>query len=98
TLDWDWGVSVTEGNPHIFEAAGTYTVTLTVTDIEGLNNADWKTIAIEPRDALIDITPYLTAATTIVILSGVGVYLIRNRKSKKSPKQIKGKSPSARTR
>jgi len=79
---------------HQFLASRIYNVTLTVTDIEGLSNANWETITVEPRDALMDITPYLIAAAAIVILSGVGVYLIRTRRGKKSPKQLKGKSLS----
>ncbi len=52
TWAWDWGDGTAQGNTeqatHVFESAGTFTVTLTVTDSGGLTSSTSKTIVVDP--------------------------------------------------
>ena len=50
--DWDWGDGTAHGTTeqanHVFESAGTFTVTLTVTDAGGLSSSAAATIQVNP--------------------------------------------------
>ncbi len=50
--DWDWGDGTAHGTTeqanHVFESAGTFTITLTVTDAGGLSSAATATIQVDP--------------------------------------------------
>jgi len=67
---------------HCYSTPQTYNVTLTVTDIDGLNSAVLKTITIEPAVAAVplDVTPYAIAIVALVIVAAAGVYFIKIRK------------------
>ena len=67
---------------HHYSIQGTYNVTLTITDIDGLNNTRWKTITIEPTLAVAptDIAPYAIAAVAVAILATLTIYLVKIRK------------------
>lgn len=61
---WNFGDSniTTTENPvttHVYTSHGTYNVTLTVEDDEGLNNTTWQLVEVLRHDvAVIDVTPY----------------------------------------
>jgi PKD repeat protein len=67
---------------HCYSTPQTYNVTLTVTDIDGLNSAVLKTITIEPAVAAVplDVTPYAIAIVALVIVAAAGIYFIKIRK------------------
>jgi PKD repeat protein len=87
TWDFDDGNITTANNSiltHQFPERKTYTVTLTVTDIEGLNNTNSETIAV--GKAPTDLTPYILAAVAVVIIAIVVIYLVKVRKPTKDQK------------
>ena len=62
------GTSLTETDAlttHVYTEDGTYDVTLTVTDDDGLTNSAWKTITVSPIHdvAVISVTPLSTEVT-----------------------------------
>jgi PKD repeat protein len=67
---------------HYYSTPQTHNVTLTVTDIDGLNSTTWKTITIEPAVAAvpIDVTPYAIAIAALAIVAAAAVYFIKIRK------------------
>ncbi|MDQ3574180.1 MAG: PKD domain-containing protein [Actinomycetota bacterium] len=52
--DWDWGDGTAHGTTeqanHVFESAGTFSVTLTVTDAGGLSSSATASIQVNPLD------------------------------------------------
>lgn len=52
--DWDWGDGTAHGTTeqanHVFQSAGTFTVTLTVTDAGGLSSSATATVQVNPLD------------------------------------------------
>jgi len=78
---------------HRFSKNRTYNVTLTVTDIEGLNNTTSKMITIE--QATTEITPYIIAgivAASVIIITII--YLVKIRKPKHQLTMVSRKSES----
>ena len=50
---WDWGDGVTASGmvaTHTYAWAGNYTITLVVTDNDGLSTSFWQVVYVEPRD------------------------------------------------
>jgi len=65
---FDDGITITETDAfatHIYSEDGTYNVTLTVTDDDGLSDSTWETVAVLPIHdvAVISVTPSSTKVT-----------------------------------
>jgi hypothetical protein len=69
---------------HQYSTHQTYNVALTINDVDGLNNATWKTITVEPAIVVAptDIAPYAIAVVAIAVIAAVAIYFIKIRKPK----------------
>jgi len=71
---------------HYYSNHGTYNITLTITDIDGLNNTTRKTMTVEPAiKAAPDITTYAIAVVAIAIIAATVIYFTKIRKTKGRP-------------
>jgi PKD repeat protein len=86
TVNWQWGDGLTSNGlfpqTHIYNKAGTYTITVTVTDSNGLSNSASEIISTNKSSSLMIIV-ILFVVALILIAGVVTLLIIRRRKSKK---------------
>lgn len=95
TYEWGFGDGVTDTGEvvdHIYTEAGNYTVTLTVTDDDGLTDTLSKTVEVTKPDYVpdepepsVNWMPIILAIIVIIVLLLVPLYLYRRKKKNEIP-------------